>query len=88
MTAPSRVGLPADGLRAGRDRPEVRSRKRIPTRAKSPPRAHVSPRISLKCKAPTRERARQGDKCASFETEFRESPSPSPEGAKTCKSEA
>lgn len=85
MTAPSRVGLPADGLRAGRDRPEVRSRKRIPTRARSPPsRARISPRISLKCKAPTRERARQGDKCASFETEFREPP---PEGAKTCKGE-
>lgn len=55
MTAPSRVGLPVDGLRAGRDRPEVRSRKRIPTRAKSPPsRSHLTENI---VKAPTRERA-------------------------------
>jgi len=41
----------------------------------------ISPRISLKCKVPTCEQARQGDKCASFETEFREPsfpPSPFP----------
>lgn len=52
------LGLPTNGLRVGRDRPEVRSRKQIPTRAKSPPvHARISSRISLKGKAPTRVRA-------------------------------
>lgn len=35
---------------------------------------HTSSRIWLKCKDPRRERERPGDKCASFETQFREPP--------------